>query len=1135
MLALPSLPAAYVPLSSSRTFLGASGTASGQAQTDAERVQRDGTEREHVRPLATSSTGWPAGAAGATSGGSGTQSDFPTSRTFFSRPGDPSSGEAQSSTERLERECLEHEGHGRVQSPTRLEQEPSLEQEQTLQALATVVRTAADEATAGLAEQVRQLTLKLTDMPSAIVRDLPAAVREHDELEAVRLAENANESNLQRQLAAALTCTEIGKIPGFTYNEDENTLTCDDCFRYSSSKDAPPALKRGARDAGVFKGTDLTPVQVRGRGMRPQRPMSTVRWELKHHCRAGALHDWCVIYADEQRKETRKALSAGLACATSVYEGIKEHDSYRSYERRIGTLYRLGVPVGTKNHSREFARQLTKAIYRTTVDCIQAAITNCDPATASALAPKGRPPPIAPLADKATINRRTGQMHGLITFIGGELVAIFVSVLLVVDSTGDGLAKLQIETYMCGRPFRFSHNAMRVQMTGGAYDGQYQGDEQGNVTGLDVPRHFCQRLCLNPNWHLSKWDRAHKIELAMKDTREMKGGSPKSIKFYLKLASVVAEAQSLYLYGKGHERVLQGHRKLNQRMRTIGTVCTTRFCHSERKVYKAFAGNLVVFVVDMETVRKGETGIAAQIAAIKTVTFVVHLFGVIDLLRPLKNLSLVMQAVNVLPWEQDDHIAVFLKEIELLEGDLRSRKLTRLLTTVDSRGNQHVAFEYLARHEVRLKRGILELEDQKTGVGVEHVTLLNSSQRRCSRSLGHFGSATEEFDAALDDLADLARDISDKVNARLMNTHAEERAVNRMRIALDLRIMAYPTSALAKKSAADLTYEASQFVALDSYGLATGDRIEVLVQADPPLWWPASLGGPAAGAGIHGVQMLYDAFPAQGYMKPIPSRIAFQRRSIGPMQPGSNQNVLWDAEENAWWPWRSLPRLAMPVEFAPDSSLAGAPSEPAARAAFDSLLHLLDWMNSRFDDAPEMMAAANPDPMPGIAELWRQRCKLETRLQMFAESSPYKRLWEGQSGTAIMRTAFTELRFNEGCGDFLHLFKHMAAKTANEAVVEGMGSFWDDCTAPKRHLQFDTGVEEAVICYSGPPQYSADATPFLTRALNTYFDGGPEKWNFAHEDQRFRGIVWAGGSKVLDRLSKVKSRLPSAVYGRSVV
>ena len=32
------------------------------------------------------------------------------------------------------------------------------------------------------------------------------------------------------------------------------------------------------------------------------------------------------------------------------------------------------------------------------------------------------------------------------------------------------------------------------------------------------------------------------------------------------------------------------------------------------------------------------------------------------------------------------------------------------------------------------------------------------------------------------------------------------------------------------------------------------------------------------------------------------------------------------------------------------------------------------------------------------------------------------------------------------------------------------------------------------------------------------------KWNFANEDARFRNIVYAGGSKVLDKMSKQTTR-----------
>eukprot|EP00310_Coccolithus_braarudii_P018015 CAMPEP_0183334074 /NCGR_PEP_ID=MMETSP0164_2-20130417/2787_1 /TAXON_ID=221442 /ORGANISM="Coccolithus pelagicus ssp braarudi, Strain PLY182g" /LENGTH=436 /DNA_ID=CAMNT_0025503143 /DNA_START=118 /DNA_END=1428 /DNA_ORIENTATION=- len=432
-----------------------------------------------------------------------------------------------------------------------------------------------------------------------------------------------------------------------------------------------------------------------------------------------------------------------------------------------------------------------------------------------------------------------------------------------------------------------------------------------------------------------------------------------------------------------------------------------------------------------------------------------------------------------------------------LEADLRARKLDRLLTTKDSKGNPHVAFEYLAQHERRLKASTLELVDKQTGQGLMRVQLTDNSMHRASRGRANFTSPLEEFNSALDDLADLAQDIHNKINARLMNTDAEERWVRRMKAALDFRIMAYPTSPIALAAIASATQAAAQLTSITNLALTAGDRIEVCVQAEPAVWWPA-------------------------------------------FRP-HERNRLWDAEEDAWWPWRRASQPAAGGEMDVDDEAAAAaaaeatlaasaPTAPAPRGAFDALLLLFEWMNSRFVDAPGSSPSASPDPMPSISELWQQRCALQSRLQMFANSSPYKGLWHGQSGTAIMRTVYTEVKFYRGVGDFLHLFKHMACKTANEAVVEGMGSVWDDSASPKRHLNFETGVKEAVICYNGPPPHRPEAKLFLHKSLNTYFEGGPDKWNFAHEDKRFRGIVWAGGSKVIDRQLKVKPRLPNACY-----
>ena len=70
-----------------------------------------------------------------------------------------------------------------------------------------------------------------------------------------------------------------------------------------------------------------------------------------------------------------------------------------------------------------------------------------------------------------------------------------------------------------------------------------------------------------------------------------------SIDWYKALAGIVSNAQSVFLYGKAFERVKATAEALRGgKLASIGTVCTTRFCSSERKVYKDFSSNLVLFI-----------------------------------------------------------------------------------------------------------------------------------------------------------------------------------------------------------------------------------------------------------------------------------------------------------------------------------------------------------------------------------------------------------------------------------------------------------------------------------------------------------------------------------------------------------
>ena len=126
---------------------------------------------------------------------------------------------------------------------------------------------------------------------------------------------------------------------------------------------------------------------------------------------------------------------------------------------------------------------------------------------------------------------------------------------------------------------------------------------------------------------------------------------------------------------------------------------------------------------------------------------------------------------------------------------------------------------------------------------------------------------------------------------------------------------------------------------------------------------------------------------------------------------------------------------------------------------------------------------------------------MSSRLREASSEHPFAKRWKGASGTVIMHAVFTQERFYKGCPDYLYLFQHCATKTMCEAVVEGMGSVWDKANDPQRNPDFEAGVKEAVVAWSAPQPFHAEAKPFLTKAFNHLF-GSRDKWSFTHVDQR---------------------------------
>ena len=123
----------------------------------------------------------------------------------------------------------------------------------------------------------------------------------------------------------------------------------------------------------------------------------------------------------------------------------------------------------------------------------------------------------------------------------------------------------------------------------------------------------------------------------------------------------------------------------------------------------------------------------------------------------------------------------------------------------------------------------------------------------------------------------------------------------------------------------------------------------------------------------------------------------------------------------------------------------------------------------------------------------------------------------------LMRDVFSQPKFYERCPAYLYLFQHCALKGSPEAVVEGMGGVWDRCAEPGRHLSFEAGVQEAVVCWNAPRPHDEACDAFLDRALSLHFKGA--KPHFTHTS-----ATSVTKSKVVQKIQGVPSRLPGHLW-----
>ena len=168
-------------------------------------------------------------------------------------------------------------------------------------------------------------------------------------------------------------------------------------------------------------------------------------------------------------------------------------------------------------------------------------------------------------------------------------------------------------------------------------------------------------------------------------------------------------------------------------------------------------------------------------------------------------------------------------------------------------------------------------------------------------------------------------------------------------------------------------------------------------------------------------------------------------------------------------------------------------------------------------------------PVPSLRR--RRPLALADALRKASGEEPHKSRWLSvSSSTVVMRDVFTLAKFYSRAPDYLFLFQHCALKRVPEAVVEGMGSVWDRCASPGRHLSFEAGAQEAVVCWNAPKSWTPECTYLIDRALHIHFKGkGP---HFTHST----GAITkrAEQSKVIQKqMSRhAQTKLPwSRLYG----
>jgi hypothetical protein len=819
---------------------------------------------------------------------------------------------------------------------------------------------------------------------------------------------------------------------------------------------------------------------------------------------------------------------------------VIEHQSYLAYERAVTLAFVQGVEVGTLNHSAAFARGFVPSMHAAIIDGIQRLLTTPDPAT-------GQLPAFALVADKATIGRQTGQMVAVIVMINGVKTALLLCIEVVraalvegvattlAVGSGRNLALQLLDSLLGGVPLKLDRLNVRTQLTCFGGDGQYMSKEQGNSSGLDVGGWLSKLLDQNPSWMQATWDRAHMLELAAGDARKLP-----TLRWWLELHTFISGVQQKYLYGKGFDRVFlaaiaemrklgsQDLRDMRSRAPTDGSIADAAASSTDSEL----PGDLGDGQWEVEKILAQRTagGGAGQECLVRWLGWGQEHDSWV---READIDPALVEAFN------EEAVAGIISggtSSSVPAGAARAQPAANPAThasePADPPRDAHAGISARVRGQWGRLAALYHFCETRMAQSERKV------YKNFLRNLHLFVSDMEEQRADANDVGkarslvtvvrlmgaiDILRHVKDeslsqqRVNSLVWEVDQDTRAfVELLRLlAADLR--RGDVSRLLPRGTPALEFLASNISRLRLRTLQLIREHKAITLA-----LPSDLRLPRV------FRVAFAEIPGESAEAETSRAIAFGLSGVAHMADTIATNFESRLRANS-----KSDQLAAMAACLDLRRMAMSNSEGVAyrSAAAPFLCRLARWARpcpaapaTTFLPRPGTAAQAHGIELPSDEVLVREFEALGRALQAVSGQQLYRDRWScASSSTVLMRDVFSQPKFSECCPGYLHLVQHCALMGVPEEIVEGMGGVWARCAAPGRHLSFEAGVREAVVCWNAPRPYDNANDAFLDRALSHYFHGAVP--HFTHA-----AAAVVPQSKVVQKLRQTQPRLPASLW-----